>query len=145
MSVGSRIRDARIANELTQEQLASLLSISKGAIGNYENDTSYPRAEILRRLCSVLHCDANYIYQDDIKAVADFPVAFPERDLLMKYRSLDEHGRRVVDLLLNEEFSRVAASPAAAASEEEAADEEVYERIRAQDDSSQAESVSFTG
>ena len=111
MSVGSRIKEARIAIGLTQEKLAELLSISKGTIGNYESDVSYPRTEILYRLCSILHCDANFIYQDNIDTTANFQIAYPELEFLKKYRSLDDHGMRIVNLVLNEEAARMAAIP----------------------------------
>lgn len=107
MSVGTRIKEARVALGYTQEHLAETLSVSKGTIGNYENDTAYPRTEILYRLCAALHCDANYIYQDDMDAVTSFPVAFPERDMLKKYRALDDHGRTMVDYVLNAETARI--------------------------------------
>ena len=109
MSVGSRIKEARIACGFTQEKLAELLSISKGTIGNYESDTAYPRTEILYRLCSVLNCDANFIYQDDITVTSNFPIAYPEIEFLKKYRSLDDHGMRIVNLVLNEEVSRISS------------------------------------
>lgn len=107
MSVGSRIKEARVALGYTQEQLAEILSVSKGAIGNYENDTAYPRTEILYRLCAALHCDANYIYQDDMDVVTTFPVAYPERDFLKKYRALDEYGKEIVDVILDMETARI--------------------------------------
>lgn len=64
-----------------------------------------------------------------------------------KYNALDAHGRRVVDLLLNEEFARVASSPAAAASKEEAADEAeaLYKQLNSTlDDDTRSESRSLT-
>lgn len=109
MSVGSRIKEARIRAGITQEQLASALNISKGAVGNYENDTNYPKTEVIFNLCRILKCDANYIYQDDIKVSSDFKIAVPEQRLLKQYRSLDEHGKSVVDTLLRMEYERCFA------------------------------------
>lgn len=106
MSVGSRIKEARLQAGITQEQLASALHISKGAIGNYENDTNYPKTEMIFELCRILKCDPNYIYQDDVKVSSHFRASIPEQRILKKYRALDEHGMKVVEFILNEEYSR---------------------------------------
>ena len=111
MSVGSRIKEARIRAGITQEQLASELKISKGAVGNYENDTNYPKTEIIFHLCRILNCDPNYIYQDDIKVSSEFKIAIPEQHLLKKYRSLDDHGKTLVDTLLDMEDTRCINPP----------------------------------
>ena len=66
MSIGSRIKQARISAGLSQAQLAERVGVSSGAIGNYESDYSSPKDEILYVLMRVLHVDANFIYQDFI-------------------------------------------------------------------------------
>jgi transcriptional regulator with XRE-family HTH domain len=66
MSIGSRILEARTLKNLTQEELASRVGITKGAIANYENGVSTPRIEIMLKLFDVLECDANFLYQDDM-------------------------------------------------------------------------------
>ena len=106
MSIGSRIKEARVRIGITQEQLANLINVSKGAIGNYENDTNYPKTEVIFDLCRVLKCDANYLYQDDVASVSDFCVSYPEQGFLRKYRSLDEHGKATVDAVLVLEYKR---------------------------------------
>lgn len=111
MSMGSRIKEARSRAGFTQEQLAALLEVSKGAVGNYENDTNYPKAEMVTRLCAVLKCDPNYLYQDDVEPAGHFQVAFPERAMLKKYRSLDDHGKDMVDTVLSKEYERCMEKP----------------------------------
>ena len=106
MSLGSRIKEARQQLGITQEQLAGLIGVSKGAIGNYESETAYPKTEILYKLFEALHCDANYLYQDDMKAMREFRVTLPEQKMLKMYRSLDEHGKDLIDTILEKEISR---------------------------------------
>ncbi len=67
MSIGSRIKQARIAMGWSQAQLAEKVGVSPGAIGNYESDHSSPKDSILFTLMQVLGVDANYIYQDFMK------------------------------------------------------------------------------
>lgn len=108
MSVGSRIKEARQQLGLTQEQLAALVGVSKGAIGNYESETAYPKNEILYKLFEALQCDANYLYQDDMKAMREFNVSLPEQRFIKKYRSLDAYGKDLVDTVLDKEAQRCA-------------------------------------
>lgn len=66
MSIGSRIKERREELGITQIQLAELLGVTKGAIGNYETDANSPKASILYKVFDVLKCDANYIFQDEM-------------------------------------------------------------------------------
>ena len=72
MSLGTRIKSARLAKKLTQRQLGELVKCTGSAIGNYEKGVSSPNEDILIRLMSVLEVDANYLYADymaDIRGV----------------------------------------------------------------------------
>jgi phage repressor protein C with HTH and peptisase S24 domain len=53
-SVGSRIREARKAKGLNQEQLAEALDLSTSAIGMYESDRREPSLEVFERLAKAL-------------------------------------------------------------------------------------------
>ena len=67
MSIGTRIKEKRIAMGMTQKQLADKLGVKNTAIANYETGVSSPKESILFKLFEVLQCDANYLFQDDIK------------------------------------------------------------------------------
>ena len=67
MSFGSRMRERREALGLKQKQLGELLGVSGNAIGNYENGISSPNANVLYKVFEVLKCDANYLYQDEMR------------------------------------------------------------------------------
>lgn len=67
MSIGSRIKQARKDMNLTQEDLAAAIGVTKGAIANYENEVSVPKIELLIKLMKKLDVDANYLYQDDVR------------------------------------------------------------------------------
>lgn len=108
MSIGSRIRDARINKEMTQEDLASKLGVTKGAIANYENGVSIPKSEVLLKLFVILECDPNYIYQDEIKALENtFTTTISEQKMIEKYRNLDRYGVETVNSVLDIEYQRV--------------------------------------
>ena len=111
MSFGSRLKEKRESLNITQPQLAEMLGVSKGAIGNWETDVNSPRATLLYDLFDILHCDANYLFQDEMKELKYKDKATPEEfeNIIKKYRLLDDHGREMVDFTLNKEYERSKA------------------------------------
>lgn len=67
MSIGKRLKEARIRRKMTQEDLAAAVGVTKGAIGNYETELSSPKEAILIKLMEILQIDANFLYQDYIQ------------------------------------------------------------------------------
>lgn len=107
MSVGSRMKERRESLGLTQVQLADMLGVTKGAIGNYETDANSPKASILYKVFEVLKCDANYIFQDEIQERREYTASPHEMEhLVKKYRTLDEYGKEAVDGVLETEHRR---------------------------------------
>lgn len=107
MSFGSRLKEKREQLGLTQVQLAGLLGVTKGAIGNYETEVSSPKAEILYKVFDILHCDANYLFQDEMNTQSlENQLSIAESKIIKKYRELDFHGKSMVNLVLDEEHRR---------------------------------------
>lgn len=104
MSVGKRIKEARLKKGMTQEQLAAALNVSKGAVGNYESEITYPKTEVLYKLFKILNVDANYLYQDDMETSGQPLMARSELKLLTKYRALNEHGQHLVNAVVDIEY-----------------------------------------
>ena len=67
MSIGTRIKQAREKKGLTRNELAKIVDVTPSAISNYENEISSPKEPILYKLMEALECDANYLFQDDMK------------------------------------------------------------------------------
>lgn len=53
-SVGKRIRDARDAKRWSQEKLASVLGMSRGAVARWERNESYPHESNIDAICDAL-------------------------------------------------------------------------------------------
>lgn len=97
MSIGSRIKDARISKGLKQEDLARLIGVTKGAVGNYEADYSSPKDIVLYKIFEVLNVDANYIFQDNIKnKKTPPPLTAEENNLINQYRELNTTGQKML-------------------------------------------------
>lgn len=108
MSFGSRLKEKREALNITQPQLAEMLGVSKGAIGNWETDVNSPRATLLYDLFDILHCDANFLFQDEMRELKYKDNATPSEfeNIIKKYRALDDHGKEMVDFTLGKEWER---------------------------------------
>jgi transcriptional regulator with XRE-family HTH domain len=102
MSIGSRIKERRIALKLTQEDLAKKLNITKGAVANYENEVSVPKPDILFKVISVLSCDANYLFQDMVKQTNDNSNLTTDEVIhIHKYKQLFDDNKIIVDTLID--------------------------------------------
>lgn len=111
MGLSNRLKERREQLGLTQSEVASLLGITPGAVGNYENGVSTPKADILFKVFDALKCDANYLFQDEMNERSQKDTATPleMEHLVKKYRDLDEHGKKMVDFTLKEEYERSVA------------------------------------
>lgn len=108
MSISTRIKEAREHKGLTRTDLARLLGVTQSAVSNYENGISSPKEEVLFKLFSALDVDPNYIFQDEIaKASKKEVISLAEHSHLRKYRTLDEHGKKIVDMVLDEEHEHI--------------------------------------
>ncbi len=62
MNFGERMKSARIAAQMTQQQLADAVGVSLRTITNYEIQGRYPKQHaIYQKLADVLHVDINYL------------------------------------------------------------------------------------
>ena len=110
MSFSARLKEQRERMGLTQIQLATALGITKGAVGNYETGASSPKAEVLYKLFDILHCDANFLFQDEMAALHEANASPQEMECLVKkYRLLDPYGKEAVDGVLDVETRRCEA------------------------------------
>lgn len=106
MSFGTRMKQRREELGLKQKDLGAILGVSGAAIGNYENGVSTPKAEVLNKVFDALQCDANFLFQDEMQVLENDHVSEHEKTLIKNYRVLDEHGKKMVDVVVNEEYER---------------------------------------
>lgn len=112
MSIGSRLKEARLRHRMTQAELARAVEVTTSAIGNYETGVSIPKEPVLIALMKALGVDANYLYQDygvaavEVIAFAGDPAAeftsSEEYALLTAWRQADERARQDALVLLKQ-------------------------------------------
>lgn len=66
MKFGEKLRLARTAKKLTQEELAKLVGVSVTTIGNYESCKIYPKKrEIYAKLAALLDVSVSELYNEN--------------------------------------------------------------------------------
>ena len=104
--IGNRIKEARLNLHLTQEELAKRIGVTKGAIANYEKNTSHPKESVIYSLIETLEVDANFLFQDCVKT-KKVPEITPEALKLAKdFDSLDSWGKESIRIHTDSELKR---------------------------------------
>lgn len=106
-----RIRFRRTELHMTRNELAEKLHVAPSTIANYENGGSCPKPDILISLSEVLKVDANYLFQDyllnsKVGSLYGRELTEIEEQVLVKYRHLSENGKRMVRMVIEEEYRR---------------------------------------
>lgn len=84
----------RMLSELTGISISSLDKITSG-------ENTNPKLGTIRLICKALGCNMDDLLSDE----NDTAIALNEIDMIKKYRALDEHGKKIVDFILNEEYA----------------------------------------
>ncbi len=69
MSFAENLQYLRKQKDLTQEQLAEQLDVSRQSVSKWESAQSYPEMEKLLQLCSMFHCSMDTLMQGDVGKV----------------------------------------------------------------------------
>lgn len=95
---GEKVRERRRVLNLTQEELAERVGLTKTAISAYERGTSKPRFRNMQDLAKVLGCDLSYLIcrgavemqeqNDDVSAA--------ETELLRCFRVMPDRAKKAL-------------------------------------------------
>ena len=107
------LRKLRQEDDLTQEELAAQLKISKSTISMYENGNRQPDIETLEMFADFFNVNLDQLI--DRETENGLSLSAEELDAIEKFRALDEHGKDVVRFLLSKEYERMNAGAAAPA------------------------------
>lgn len=111
MSFGSKLKEARLSLNLTQQQVADQIGITKTTYCGYENGRRAPDVEKIKQLALILKVSGDDLLETNFRE-SNY-LSSVEKEIIKKYRALDEHGIEIVDMVLNSEYNRCVAKPAA--------------------------------
>lgn len=107
-TISDRIKEYRLRKGMTQQELAEALGESSGrVIYHWEKGSGRPDCEKIAKLCDLLDVSADELI--GCKVMHHRPTA-TEWNMIQKYRALDEHGKEIVDYLIEVEHKRIAVA-----------------------------------
>ena len=107
-TISDRIKEYRLKKGMTQQEVAEALGESSGrVIYHWEKGSGRPDCEKIAKLCDLLDVSADELI--GCKVMHHRPTA-TEWNMIQKYRALDEHGKEVVDYLIEVEHKRIAVA-----------------------------------
>lgn len=105
-SVGLRIKEARLAKNMRQDELAEHIGAkSAAAVSSWEVEKAKPDCITLLRICEVLE-----VSPDQLLGYKTEAPSLNEWALIKKYRYIDEFGKKAVNSVLAAEYERVLVS-----------------------------------
>ena len=109
-TLGYRIRTAREKAGIYQGKLAEMLGLTSGRIiSNWENNVARPDADNIAKLCRALDVSAAYLIGYYGSFAESEQLGEEDHELIRNYRSLDDHGRDLIDTIMSKELERVSA------------------------------------
>lgn len=60
-TLGSRLKNLRIENNLSQKELADILNVHKGSISNWEIDSRFPSEKVMYSICDFFNVSIDYL------------------------------------------------------------------------------------
>ncbi|RRK31182.1 LexA family transcriptional regulator [Schaedlerella arabinosiphila] len=109
MSFGDRLIKTRKEHGYTREALAQELGISKFTLRNYELNATEPGHTFLKLISDFFNVSVDYLMEltDEKEVLHTFRLRSSEQNMIEQYRTLDPHGRDMVDTVLQKEVERM--------------------------------------
>lgn len=87
MTVGEKLLKLRKEHDLTQEQFAELLKVSRQSVSKWELGTAYPDTEKLLRISKLFQCSLDYLLKDEVEQIDITIAAANEEARINKIRA----------------------------------------------------------
>lgn len=105
MTIGDRIKEVRVKCGLTQEALAAQMGIAKTTLTGYEKGNRGPKSDMLMKIALICGTSVDYLV-----GVEDAGREDEQAEFLLKYDTLDDHGKKLVMAVLDLEYERCTGS-----------------------------------
>lgn len=114
--IGKTLKECRASARMSVKQISDLLTLkgykaSESTIYSWENGNSQPTPGALLTMCRAYGIDdvLSAFGYDGYKEDGSLILNMYEIEIIEKYRTLDEHGKEMVDFTLLKEWERVKA------------------------------------
>lgn len=103
---GERLRKERTSRGYSIEYIIDRIGISEVYYLSLESNAITPSVSVLAKLADCFHCSMDYLYGRIFQA-PNKESSWEERDLLIKFRQLDDRGRATVMSALNSQYEGI--------------------------------------
>lgn len=83
MNLSEKIKKLRAENNLTQEQLAEKLQVSRSTISSWETGRSYPDLEMVIEICDYFNVSLDFLLREDEKMVRKLNFGIKQKRMLI--------------------------------------------------------------
>lgn len=108
MAFNEVLKEIRTKKGFTQQQVADALEITKGTYSGYETGRREPDVFKIKALAQLFDVSGDALLETGFNNKIKF--TSEEKTHIKKYRTLDEHGKKLVDNVLNLECERVEST-----------------------------------
>lgn len=83
MNLSEKIKKLRSENNLTQEQLAGKLQVSRSTVSSWETGRSFPDLEMVIDICDSFHVSLDFLLREDEKMVRKLNFGIKQKRMLI--------------------------------------------------------------
>lgn len=94
MSLGGRIKEERVKNNLSQGQLGTLLNVTQQAIGKWEKNLSEPDSTALKIMADYFQISLDSLFERNFENKTN--LSNEDNEILKMYHKLSPQNREVV-------------------------------------------------
>lgn len=87
MTIGEKLKKLRNENNLTQEQFAEMLHVSRQSVSKWELNSVYPDTEKLIKICKLFNCSLDNLLKDEIESMNENPQLESEHTVNLRIRA----------------------------------------------------------
>ncbi len=99
MTLGEKLSKLRRENNITQEQFADMLGVSRQAISKWEGDLAFPETEKLIRISNLFRCSLDYLLKEETEGQEALPDIMPVGESEPSRRRVSlEDARRFLEI-----------------------------------------------
>lgn len=114
-----KINDYKKIRNLTNKDISDITGISISSLDKITSGSNTnPKLETVKLICGALDCKLSDLLDDGNDTDE---LTLQEQNHIKKYRALDEHGKKIVDFVLDEEYKH--------SSEEQESGEVIHTKI----------------
>lgn len=111
MTLGEKIKTARLAKKLTQKQLAEMINAKHNSVSDWESDRYKPDMDTIELLCGALDLTPTYImgtktdkeYGNIVGAIMNEPDTL---DMISMYKELSEEDKNAIRHIISSLYNK---------------------------------------